>query len=53
METLQLIQGLDAAIRILNEARSNAAAGSLTVWRMISHASEHLDRQIEELILEA
>jgi hypothetical protein len=50
LETLQIIQGLDAAIRILNSARSSAAAGSLTVWRLLDHAAGHLDKQIEALL---
>ena len=52
MDTLQLIESLDEAIRIISAARvaGRLAAGSTSIWRISDHACTHLDKQIKELL---
>lgn len=50
LETLDIIAGLDSAIRLLEAHKGPLAPGSFTLWRLVKHAIEHLDRQVEELM---
>lgn len=52
MDTLQLIQSIDEAIRIISTARTTGrlASGSSAIWRLSDHAESHLDKQIKELL---
>lgn len=50
MDSLKLMEALNEAIRILNKARREASTGSVTIWRMIDHASNHLDLQLAEML---
>ena len=52
METIQIIQALNDAIKIIIPLRNSAACGSTIIWRMLRHAEDHLDKQIEELLQE-
>ena len=47
---LQLITGMDEAIQLLIRKRQAVAGGSMTIWRMLTHAIDHLDQQIADLM---
>ena len=47
---LQLITGMDEAIQLLIRKRQSVAGGSMTIWRMMTHAIDHLDTQIAVLM---
>jgi hypothetical protein len=46
------LESLQEAIALLNLSRSEVAAGSLTVWRILKHATEHLDRHLAAALTE-
>ena len=46
------LKSLDDAMRILRRLRRELAPGSLTVWKIVDHACNHLERQIHEEIRE-
>lgn len=50
MDNLSIMQGLDAAIKIIRKTRRENASGSLTIWRILMRAEGHLDAQIAELL---
>jgi hypothetical protein len=51
MEPLELIEGMNEAIRILKNVRlGNLTGGSLAIWCLVDHAEMHLDKQIRELL---
>jgi hypothetical protein len=41
------IAAIDDAIRLLNEAATRVAGGSMTVWKFVDHARRYLEEQIE------
>jgi hypothetical protein len=50
METLDLIQALNEATKILKQANRECAGDSLAIWRLTDHAEQHIDKQIRELL---
>lgn len=53
MENLQIIEALDEAIRILQNRKNTLAGGSFTLWRIVDHSIDYLDKQIKELLAPA
>ena len=52
MTTLQIIQGLNAAIALLINTGRQLCGGSQTIWNIVKHAENHLDAQIKDLLIE-
>lgn len=50
MDTLEIVAGISEATAILIKARNQSASGPLAIWRMISHAENHLNKEVEELL---
>jgi hypothetical protein len=50
MENLQVIEGINEAIKILITTRRELCGGSFTLWRLVEHAEKYLDKQIRELL---
>lgn len=50
METLEIIQGMDEAVRILKKAGFELCGGSHALWSLVDHAEQHLNKQIRELL---
>ena len=45
------LQSLEEAIRIVNRIRVNQlSAGSITLWRLLLHAEQHLDAQVAKAL---
>lgn len=40
------LRSLDDAVRVLRALRKELAPGSLAIWRLIDHASKHIEQQI-------
>lgn len=51
METLTLLQSLEAAGAIVRTARIASSGGSHTIWKQIDHVAEYIDGQVAELLL--
>ena len=52
METLDLMNALQDAWRILDKNRSEVAAGTLPVYQKLRHAQNHLDNEMRLLLAE-
>ena len=52
MDTIDKVNGLDAAIRLIREVRisNGMASGAMAIFNMMAHAIEHLEAQVEELL---
>ena len=50
METLKAIEGINEAIKTIHHAKRDLASGSITLWRILNHAENHLDKQIKDLL---
>jgi hypothetical protein len=40
------LRALDDALRILRAVKKELAPGSTTIWRIVDHACEHLEEQL-------
>jgi len=47
---LDLMQGIQDATRILTRARLDLSGGTLSLWLLLSHAEEYLDKQMVLLL---
>jgi hypothetical protein len=50
MDSLEIIQGINEAIKILQKANRQTAAGAPSIWKLVEHAEGHLDKQIAEFL---
>jgi hypothetical protein len=50
MDTLILLESLDAAIRILARAKQQTASGPNAIYCKVLHAEDHLNREVLELL---
>lgn len=50
MTDLEKMEGLQAAARILNGARFDLSGGTMCLWQMVSHAQEHINKQMQVLL---
>lgn len=50
LDTLDIVRGIDAAIRLLSLRRRDLCQGSQAIWDKLNHAENYLDRQIRDLL---
>jgi hypothetical protein len=50
METIEIIEGINDAIKILDVSRGALSGGSQAIWNLAYHATKHLDKQITDLL---
>jgi hypothetical protein len=50
MTNLAKLEALNEAIILLGEARRELAEGSMTLWQIVNHAKNHLEKQMVELL---
>ena len=50
MDSLQTIEGMNDAIKLLTSKRSELASGALRIWQLVAHAEKHLNKQIAEIL---
>jgi hypothetical protein len=50
MDSLQLVNGMNDAIKLLTLTRCELATGAFRLWQLVSHAEKYLNSQIAELL---
>jgi hypothetical protein len=53
LDSLALMQSLDSSIQLLAKVRMSLDPdGSMAIWRVLNHAAQHLETQLERLLAE-
>lgn len=51
LETIDILTGLDAAIRLIAKYRTiELSQGATAIWRKLNHAEDYLDKQVAALL---
>jgi hypothetical protein len=50
LTTLEIVAGIDAAVAILTQKRTETVGGNMVVYLKVAHAEAHLAKEVEQLL---